>query len=363
MPRLNLVMIVRNEARCIQRCLASAAPHVDRMIVVDTGSSDATIDLAERSGATVHSAEWQDDFSRARNLSLSLSDADFNLVLDADEWIEDHEPWHRMRSSLSAQAPLLGIVRIQNLVDLTGCVEVTESWLPRLLPRGASYQGRIHEQVVSSRAAQRLAVTVRHDGYRHGHAVRKHERNMNLLQEAIAQQPNDAYLRYQLGCQFEVLSNWPMACEQFAVSRQLGGLQLRIGLALGVRNMYALSQCKRFEEALQLGIVLRSQWPDSSDVHFTFGNLCLDVAAADPSNALVTWLPAAQSSWLLCLEIGEEGSAHQEHHVIGRGGHLAAHNLAVTYREMGKASEADEYAVLATNLKKRLDQSRPPTLG
>ncbi|HWU96100.1 MAG TPA: glycosyltransferase family 2 protein, partial [Sphingomonas sp.] len=88
MPRLALVMIVRDEERCLARCLESARAHVDRMIVVDTGSTDDTVAIAERCGAAVHHFPWCDDFAAARNAALDLSDADWNLVLDADQWIE-----------------------------------------------------------------------------------------------------------------------------------------------------------------------------------------------------------------------------------------------------------------------------------
>src|SRR5687768_11590845 len=88
MTRLALVMIVRDEAQSIARALRSARAHVERMIVLDTGSVDDTPAIAAAEGAEVSRFEWIDDFSAARNASLALSDAAWNLVLDADEWIE-----------------------------------------------------------------------------------------------------------------------------------------------------------------------------------------------------------------------------------------------------------------------------------
>src|SRR5664279_4373663 len=87
MNRLALVMIVRDEARCLERCLASARPWVDEMLVLDTGSLDATMDVARRAGARVERFAWSDDFAAARNAALAHSDAAWRLVLDADEWI------------------------------------------------------------------------------------------------------------------------------------------------------------------------------------------------------------------------------------------------------------------------------------
>ena len=71
-------MIVRNEARCIARCLRSARTLVQTMIVVDTGSSDDTVRIAQALGAQVHRVSWTDDFSAARNAALDLSPAPWN---------------------------------------------------------------------------------------------------------------------------------------------------------------------------------------------------------------------------------------------------------------------------------------------
>lgn len=80
-----LVMIARDEARCIADSLRSLRPWVDRMIVLDTGSLDGTPEIARAEGAEVHAFAWVDDFAAARNAALALSDADWNLVVDADE--------------------------------------------------------------------------------------------------------------------------------------------------------------------------------------------------------------------------------------------------------------------------------------
>src|SRR4051794_7642346 len=86
MAKVALVMIARDEARCIERCLASVRAHVDEMLVLDTGSTDGTPELARCAGARVASFAWCDDFAAARNAALVLADADWSLVLDADEW-------------------------------------------------------------------------------------------------------------------------------------------------------------------------------------------------------------------------------------------------------------------------------------
>ena len=86
-------MIVKNEEDCLDRCLDSVHGLVDEIIVVDTGSTDRTVEIAQAHGARVEHFVWCDDFAAARNYSLSFAEGDWILILDADESLNpaDHE--------------------------------------------------------------------------------------------------------------------------------------------------------------------------------------------------------------------------------------------------------------------------------
>lgn len=84
-PLLSFCMIVKDEANNLPRCLESVRPHVDEMIVVDTGSQDQTIAIAEQYGATIQHFTWCDDFAAARNFALDQVHGQWILTLDADE--------------------------------------------------------------------------------------------------------------------------------------------------------------------------------------------------------------------------------------------------------------------------------------
>ena len=86
-PKISLCMIVRNEETFLGDCLRSVRGIVDEMIVVDTGSSDSTAQIASDFGARVFRFEWTDDFSEARNHSIEQAKGDWILILDADETI------------------------------------------------------------------------------------------------------------------------------------------------------------------------------------------------------------------------------------------------------------------------------------
>ena len=82
---LSLSMIVRNEEARLAACLASVSALADEMVVVDTGSTDTTIAIAEAAGARVEQINWPGDFAPARNQALEFLKGDWVLVLDADE--------------------------------------------------------------------------------------------------------------------------------------------------------------------------------------------------------------------------------------------------------------------------------------
>jgi glycosyltransferase involved in cell wall biosynthesis len=97
---LSLCMIVKNEENNIRRALMTVKPVVDEMIVVDTGSTDRTKDIAQELGAKVYDFPWTDSFAEARNYSLSKATGDWILILDADEVISpsDHEKLRKLIS-------------------------------------------------------------------------------------------------------------------------------------------------------------------------------------------------------------------------------------------------------------------------
>jgi tetratricopeptide (TPR) repeat protein len=90
---ISLCMIIKNEERHLAKCLESVKKAVDDIIIVDTGSTDRSADIARAFGAEVYTCMWQNDFSYARNISLSKANGQWILILDADEIIaqRDHE--------------------------------------------------------------------------------------------------------------------------------------------------------------------------------------------------------------------------------------------------------------------------------
>lgn len=160
-------MIVKNEERLLSRCLASVRALVDEIIVVDTGSTDRTVEIAESFGAQVYHTSWENDFSKARNLSLKHATKDWILVLDADEALRPDD--HRLIKTLSTKANTCYLLsqrhytndlRLNNSVACKGEYPEMErgaqgyfqSPLVRMWPnrRDITFDGIIHEDVTPS---------------------------------------------------------------------------------------------------------------------------------------------------------------------------------------------------------------------
>jgi tetratricopeptide (TPR) repeat protein len=201
-PRLTICLITRDEERFLDACLTSIRGLADQVVVVDTGSTDGTVEIARRHGAEVHSFTWCDDFSAARNVALEQARGDWVLVLDADEELpqDRHETLRRHLRVASAMAWRLPIADAGREVEGV-------SYVPRLFRNapGVHFVGRIHEQAFSSFDVRRREwglesklgeATLRHHGYT-AELTRSRDkiaRNLRLLEQALVEMPGETGL-------------------------------------------------------------------------------------------------------------------------------------------------------------------------
>lgn len=345
--KLALVMIVRDEERTIARCLRSVSPYVDQLLVLDTGSRDGTVDVARACGAEVHLMPWPGSFAVARNRALDLADADWNLVLDADEWLM--AGGEGLRGSLS-DTQAAGVVRVDSFTGDPAATSVSSDWITRLLPRGVRYEGVVHEQPVLTGARRRLSLVIGHDGYRPDAMRAKRGRNRALLQSALKTiDGQDPYLLFQLGKDCEAYGELPEAARQYRQALALGGLRAPYGPQLVIRLMHCLGKGGQLSEALALASDHLVRLEALVDFQFTLGDLCLDAAVAHPQDAVGHWLLLAEAAWLRCLELGDH--PEQDGSVAGRGSFLAAHNLHVIYSGLGDDARSAQYRELSERMR------------
>lgn len=326
MSRISLCVIARDEAPRIARLLDSVAGLVDDAVVADTGSRDGTAAVARARGARVIEVVWADDFAAARNACLDAAGADWHLVLDADEWLTGGADWLLRLRAGPADAGFVGRAELHNL-DEAGAV-VSRDRLSRLLPGAVRYAGRVHEQPVHRLPLRDVPLQIAHDGYRAAAMAAKRGRNRALLCRAVAEQPTDAYLWYQLGKDCAVYDDHVEAQPAFARAAALshGACRPPWWPDLVLRWIYVLQQDGRLDEALALGasqLVALGHYPD---LHFVLGNVWLDVAVRKPARAAAA-LRHARACWEQALRLGEHpGLAYA---VAGRGSAAPRHNLAL----------------------------------
>ncbi len=206
-PRVSVCLIAKNEEQFLGACLKSVRALAWQIIVVDTGSTDRTAEIAREHGAEVHAFAWSDDFSAARNAALEQATGDWVLVLDADEELMEGQGEILAREIRAAGVMGYRIPIIDKGREQEGC-----SYVPRLFRNapGLFFVGRVHEQAFSSIQVrcqqwglkhQLGGSTLLHHGYT-GEVVasrNKIERNLRLLERAIEELPDEPNLLMSLG--------------------------------------------------------------------------------------------------------------------------------------------------------------------
>ncbi len=197
-------MIVKNEEKYLEECLLSARDVVDEIVVVDTGSTDATKQIAEKFSARIYDFKWVNDFSAARNFALSKASEDWILYLDADERLAESS--REIIKRAAKRTDRVGFFcSVVSPSEATGAPSVMK--FLRFFRRHpqAKFTGKVHEQIEPSLRALGYAledseIVINHIGYNVDKNLlrRKAERNLKLLLADYAENPS-AYNAFQIG--------------------------------------------------------------------------------------------------------------------------------------------------------------------
>ena len=288
-PTLSLCMIVRNEEEFLEQCLASVKGLVDEMVIVDTGSSDATKKIASAFTDTIYDFAWCDDFAAARNESLRHATGDWVLVLDADEVLapEDHAVIRESINSWEISGFQLLTKNYCNDSSIMGwrpCPPAADpsrkqvqGWFPSLKVRlfqrraGLKFTGAVHEMVDSSITSLggRIAscpVLVHHYGTLQLQASHKTGKYLELNKKKTAENPLDAKAFFELGIQYKELGRFALAEE--ALERSLA-LDSQL---LPLLNLAIIQQKQdKFDQAIQTFFKVLEKKEKTAEAHFGLG--------------------------------------------------------------------------------------------
>ena len=283
--RLSQCMIVKNEEMNIERALSWAKGIAFEQIVVDTGSTDRTVEIAGHLGAKVFHFKWADDFSTAKNYAIEQSSGDWIAFLDADEY-------------MSADHARLIIPLIEKYINLYGnkVVALTTKWIQLnddgnivsvnrqerifINHSGVRYERSIHETLKIPSGTFPVSendIIIMHTGYSQSvhTSTRKLERNISLLKKALKSDPEDVKSKFYLA---ESLFGTGNTAEAIPLYREVlnetvnkkGAYEL-----LRIRAFYylvhSLNNTNAFDEAYALTEQAFHEFPDHINICCLYG--------------------------------------------------------------------------------------------
>lgn len=218
---ISVCIITKNESSLLKRCLESIKDYGFEIVVVDTGSTDDTDKIIRQYADKSGSFRWCDDFSRARNYSVSLASNDIIFVLDSDEWIESFDV-RAVEKIMNSNSRVVGRIERINEIAAGQAGEKGRERISRIFNKKYyEYTGRIHEQVSckqkGSALYEEVPVVIGHSGYNGTEDEKrlKAGRNIKLLLQDLEEYGKDPYVLYQLGKSYYMQKEYAAAAKYF----------------------------------------------------------------------------------------------------------------------------------------------------
>ncbi|MBZ4687659.1 MAG: hypothetical protein JG764_1292 [Clostridiales bacterium] len=274
---ITLAMIVKNEEENLQACLDSVSHQVDEIVIVDTGSTDSTLEIARKFTNKIYRYPWDDDFSAARNFAIEKASSEWILSLDADEELaaETGDLKGLITRDKSTEAYLLPL----DNPTADGNGEYNRFLVLRLFKNNGQYrfEGKIHEQIViTKKEALRMAAgpVIKHKMLPSGERNRKRGRNLSLLKKAYSREPQNHFLEYYLGVEWLMLGKPGKALPYLEKAyRNITDSNLFFRAPALRYLIISLQSLGRLDEAICLCLEAELKYPDYTDIYYLCGIL------------------------------------------------------------------------------------------
>lgn len=301
--KISACLIVKNEEKNIARCIQSFKHTVDEIVIVDTGSSDKTVEIAKKMGATVYYFKWDNNFANARNYAVKKAKGDWILFLDADEYFHGGTG-NNLRGVLQT-------VKHSTDALLCKCFDVSENGQvfysdnrTRIFRNDSKirFKGRIHE--VLHKAGEKLLMEVvpekylqiYHTGYLSEELLeQKHRRNLKILLTELKHEESNPMVHSYLMNTYLGLGDFEQAIKHgrlFLDSRYSAGRDAEVRYTL-IRAM--ISGGKNREEIVSETKSALELYPGYPDLHWLLAKFLL--AEGEYSNALISFRKAIESGF------------------------------------------------------------------
>lgn len=280
---ISICIIMKNEEKFIGQCLDRICSLGWEIVVVDTGSTDSSKEIALKYTDKVYYFKWINDFSAARNFAAEKAENDFIFALDSDEFVESIDQKAVEELIKSNPTSVLCPLRI-NKFEQDGTVSIENERISRIYSRKIyRYTGKIHEQVerIDGKDNTYLdaPVSMDHLGYflSSEEKIKKAQRNIDLLNIELESNPNDPYILYQLGKSYFMQKNYKDAIssfEKFLIQKPNLALEY---VENGIESYcWCLIKSEEYKKALDVFKQYDGLFNDTADFEFLAGHIFLN---------------------------------------------------------------------------------------
>ena len=337
MPLISVCIIAKNEEKHIAECCKRLLPYGFEIVLVDTGSTDHTVELAKQYTDRIYHFDWCNDFSAAKNYAFEKASHDWILSIDCDEYIESVD-LSALSGHMKSRPTAAGRILIRNRFTENGQTAYEQVRVSRFVNRRCyHFEGAVHEQLVPFTApgvasptvkyVYDAPITVLHVGYDgSGKEMRgKSKRNIALLEQELKTHGADPYIYYQLGQSYRKLHDYEKALYYFNL-----GLAMDVDPALDyVQTMvesygYTLLDLKRNQDALNL-LGVYDEFARRADFVFLMGLIYMNNGLFDES-----------------IHEFQKAATIEEFAVDGVNSYKAYYNIGVIYECTGHTREAKD---------------------
>lgn len=276
-PSLGLCLIAKNEEKRIAQCIESVREIVDEIVVVDTGSEDDTVRIAEGLGAVVYHYPWDGNFSHARNFAIAHAQSTWLLLLDADEQV-DRDSLNSIVTFIRTTALDGAYFRVRNYIGSYSPEDYTLHNALRLLRNNGKYryEGSIHEQVVCDDLQDfpnrflPLGVILNHYGYLDEAIAEKGKRqhNMPLLEQELREHPDNIFAQYYMGNEYLALNRLDRALEYYREAYRNAKRRHMLFAHLYLRMITCMEASGLFRQSLDFAQEALDVYPLCTDFEF-----------------------------------------------------------------------------------------------
>lgn len=350
---LSVCIIVKNEQKNIGKCLLALKKTNYEIIVVDTGSTDNTKEIAQKYTDKVFDFEWCDDFAAAKNFAISKATNEYVMVLDSDEFLYSIDI-QKLERQIVEQPDAVGRICRRNVFTRNGIRQVNTEWINRIFSKEKfHYEGRIHEQVTAldgrGYVTYQAPVVIEHTGYDLPEEERKKkaERNISLLKKELEYLESESpetrkederrfdnsdynekfsYILYQLGKSYYMAQDYVTACDYFSQGLSFDlNPKLEYVIDMVETYGYALINSGQAETALFFENIYE-EFGNSADFQFLMGLIYMNNARFE--EAVAEFLKAVK---------------HKECRNQGTNSYAAYYNIGVIYECLGDGDKAREF--------------------